>query len=215
MGIPVLILGESGSGKSASLRNFKKGEVGIINVAGKPLPFKGDLGSYSTDNYAQIHAILEKAKAKIIVIDDAQYLMANEFMRRAKETGFQKFTDIGQNYWNLIMTVINKLDDDVVVYFMSHIERDQEGHEKVKTIGKLLDEKITTEGLFSIVLKTQVKDGKYSFVTQTNGMDTVKSPIGLFEELEIDNDLKIVDQKIREYYELDKKSTTKKTEVEK
>jgi hypothetical protein len=215
MGIPVLILGESGSGKSASLRNFKKGEVGIINVAGKPLPFKGDLGSYSTDNYAQIHAILEKAKAKIIVIDDAQYLMANEFMRRAKETGFQKFTDIGQNYWNLIMTVINKLDDDVVVYFMSHIERDQEGHEKVKTIGKLLDEKITTEGLFSIVLKTQVKDGKYSFVTQTNGMDTVKSPIGLFEELEIDNDLKIVDQKIREYYELDKKSATKKTEVEK
>lgn len=215
MGIPVLILGESGSGKSASLRNFKKGEVGIINVAGKPLPFKGDLGSYPTDNYAQIHAILEKAKAKIIVIDDAQYLMANEFMRRAKETGFQKFTDIGQNYWNLIMTVINKLDDDVVVYFMSHIERDQEGHEKVKTIGKLLDEKITTEGLFSIVLKTQVKDGKYSFVTQTNGMDTVKSPIGLFEELEIDNDLKIVDQKIREYYELDKKSTTKKTEVEK
>lgn len=215
MGIPVLILGESGSGKSASLRNFKKGEVGIINVAGKPLPFKGDLGSYPTDNYAQIHAILEKAKAKIIVIDDAQYLMANEFMRRAKETGFQKFTDIGQNYWNLIMTVINKLDDDVVVYFMSHIERDQEGHEKVKTIGKLLDEKITTEGLFSIVLKTQVKDGKYSFVTQTNGMDTVKSPIGLFEELEIDNDLKIVDQKIREYYELDKKSTTKKAEVEK
>ena len=215
MGIPVLILGESGSGKSASLRNFKKGEVGIIKVAGKPLPFKGDLGSYPTDNYAQIHAILEKAKAKIIVIDDAQYLMANEFMRRAKETGFQKFTDIGQNYWNLIMTVINKLDDDVVVYFMSHIERDQEGHEKVKTIGKLLDEKITTEGLFSIVLKTQVKDGKYSFVTQTNGMDTVKSPIGLFEELEIDNDLKIVDQKIREYYELDKKSTTKKTEVEK
>lgn len=215
MGIPVLILGESGSGKSASLRNFKKGEVGIINVAGKPLPFKGDLGSYATDNYTQIHAILEKAKTKVLVIDDAQYLMANEYMRRAKETGFQKFTDIGQNYWSLIMTVINRLDDDVVVYFVSHIERDQEGHEKVKTIGKLLDDKITTEGLFSIVLKTQVKDGKYSFVTQTNGMDTVKSPIGLFEEFEIDNDLKLVDQKIREYYELDKKSTTKKTEVEK
>jgi len=210
MGIPILILGESGSGKSASMRNFKPGEIGIINVAGKPLPFKGDLSGFTTDNYEQITNIIKKAKTKAIVIDDAQYLMANEFMRRANETGFQKFTDIGRNYWALVYTVIKDLPNDVVVYFLGHIERDQNGNERFKTIGKLLDEKITTEGLFSIVLKTFVQDGKYSFLTQTNGMDTVKSPIGLFEELAIDNDLKYVDVKIREYYELDKpKGTTK------
>ncbi|WP_130861455.1 AAA family ATPase [Bacilliculturomica massiliensis] len=214
MGIPVLIIGESGSGKSASMRNFKKGEVGIINVANKPLPFKGNLGSFATDNYDRIKEIMHKAKTKSLVVDDAQYLMANEFMRRSKETGYQKFTDIGKNFWDLIMTVINELPGDIIVYFLGHLERDADGHEKFKTVGKMLDEKITTEGLFSIVLKTSVQDGKYSFSTQTNGMDTVKSPIGLFEETSIDNDLKMVDQKIREYYELDKTPAVKKTEVQ-
>lgn len=212
MGIPVLILGESGSGKSASMRNFKQGEIGIVNVAGKPLPFKSDLTGFKTDDYVQITSILKKAKAKSIVIDDAQYLMANEFMRRSAEKGYDKFTDIGKNYWSLIMTVVNELADDVVVYFLSHIERDQGGNEKIKTIGKMLDEKITVEGMFSIVLKTSAQDGKYSFLTQTSGMDTAKSPIGLFEDHQIDNDLKYVDKKIREYYELDKAPAVKKTE---
>ena len=211
MGLPVLILGESGTGKSASMRNFAKGELAIINVAGKPLPFKNnDLPMIVTDRYPEIVNALMKMKAKSAVIDDAQYLLANEFMRRSGEMGFQKFTDIAKNYWSLIAeTVCKQMPDDKIVYFMSHIERDQNGYEKVKTIGKLLDEKITVEGLFTIVLKTHVEDGKYTFRTQNSGFDTVKSPIGMFEEIEIDNDLKMVDTAIREYYNLNK---SKKTE---
>lgn len=212
MAIPVMILGESGTGKSASMRNFSKGELAIINVAGKPLPFKNDLPMVSTDRYPEIVNALMKMKAKSAVIDDAQYLLANEFMRRSGEMGFQKFTDIAKNYWSLIAeTVCKQMPDDKIVYFMSHIERDQNGYEKVKTIGKLLDEKITVEGLFTIVLKTHVEDGKYTFRTQNSGFDTVKSPIGMFEEIEIDNDLKMVDNAIREYYNLNK---TKKSENE-
>ena len=213
MAIPVMILGESGTGKSASMRNFGKGELAIINVAGKPLPFKNnDLPMIVTDRYPEIVNALMKMKAKSAVIDDAQYLLANEFMRRSGEMGFQKFTDIAKNYWSLIAeTVCKQMPDDKIVYFMSHIERDQNGYEKVKTIGKLLDEKITVEGLFTIVLKTHVEDGKYTFRTQNSGFDTVKSPIGMFDEIEIDNDLKMVDNAIREYYNLNK---TKKPENE-
>lgn len=201
MGIPVMIMGQSGSGKSASLRNFEKGEVGIINVCGKPLPFMNDLAMLNTDDYEKIASTLQKAAAKTIVIDDCQYLMANEFMRNAKVNGYQKFTDIGLNFWNLIRLVIS-LPSDVIVYFLAHTERDADGNEKMKTIGKMLDEKITIEGMFTIVLKTLVQDGKYSFATQTNGQDTVKSPIGMFPEGTIDNDLKFVDDRIREFYNI-------------
>ena len=195
MAIPVLILGESGTGKSASLRNFKKGDVAVINVAGKPLPFRSELGAIVTDDYAKI------TDAPSAVVDDAQYLLANEFMRRSGEMGYQKFTDMAKNYWSLIAkTVAKDMPQDKIVYFLSHIERDQNGNEKVKTIGKLLDEKITVEGLFTIVLKTHVEDGKYTFFTQNSGADTVKSPIGMFADMQIDNDLKMVDNVIRDYY---------------
>jgi len=200
MGIPVLILGSSGSGKSASMRNYKSGEIGIINVSGKPLPFKSDMKTFVSDNYDQIEDVLVKATAKTIIIDDAQYLMANEFMWTAKQNGYQKFTDIALNFWTLVQTVIKDLPDDVIVYFLSHVETDANGNIKMKTIGKMLDEKITMEGLFTIVLRTQVADGKYTFRTQTDGADTVKSPMGLFATLEIDNDLKAVDNAIRDYY---------------
>ena len=201
MAIPVLILGESGTGKSASLRNFKKGEVAVINVAGKPLPFRSELGMIVTDRYPEIVKALKGMKTPSAVVDDAQYLLANEFMRRSGEVGFQKFTDIAKNYWSLIAETFSKeLPPDKMVYFLSHIERDQNGNEKVKTIGKLLDEKITVEGLFTIVLKTHVEDGKYTFFTQNSGTDTVKSPIGMFADLQIDNDLKMVDNVIRDYY---------------
>lgn len=202
MGVPVLILGESGSGKSASMRNFKPGEIGIINVSRKPLPFRSELKSVNTDNYLVIEETLKKAKAKTLVIDDAQYLMANEFMRTAKVTGYQKFTDIALNFWTLVQVVINELPEDKVVYFLAHLERDNNGNEKMKTVGRMLDEKITVEGLFTVVLKTVVQDGKYQFSTQTNGQDTVKSPIGMFEQQLIDNDLRMVDQTIREYWGL-------------
>ena len=202
MGIPVMILGESGTGKSASLRNFQPGEVAIINVAGKPLPFRTRLKTYISDDYNQVTAAIRGyvgKGAKSIVIDDSQYLMADEFMRRAKENSFQKFTDIGKNYFDLI-SLVKTLPDDRIVYFLSHLTTDDQGRERCKTIGKLLDEKITVEGLFTIVLKTQVKDGHYYFSTQNNGMDTVKSPIGMFEDSLIENDLKTIDLTIREYY---------------
>lgn len=200
MGVPVLILGESGSGKSASMRNFKPGEIGIINVSGKPLPFRNQLKTVNTDNYEDIVKTIIAAKAKALVIDDAQYLMANEFMRTAKVTGYHKFTDLALNFWKLIQVVINNLPPDKIVYFMAHVERDANGNEKMKTIGKLLDEKITIEGLFTIVLKTVVQDRNYQFATQTNGQDTVKTPMGMFDDLLIENDLKMVDSTIREYY---------------
>lgn len=202
MGVPVAILGYSGSGKSASMRNFKKGELGIINVASKPLPFKSEIKPFNSDNYMLIEDVIKKATAKSIAIDDCQYLMANEFMRNAKVQGFQKFTDIALNFWSLAQMVVQELPADVIVYFMSHTEIDANGNVKMKTIGKMLDEKITMEGLFTIVLRTQVADGKYTFRTQTDGSDPVKSPIGMFSDLEIDNDLKMVDTIIREYYGL-------------
>lgn len=204
MGLPVLIIGESGSGKSASMRNFQPGELGIINVSRKPLPFRTSLKCVNTDNYMQIDDTITKAKAKSLVIDDAQYLMANEFMRNAKVNGYQKFTDIALNFWTLVQTVVNDLPDQKIVYFMAHTERDASGNEKMKTIGKMLDEKITIEGLFTIVMKTVVQDGRYMFSTQTNGQDTVKTPMGMFDQPLIDNDLRMVDMTIREYYGLTK-----------
>lgn len=200
MGLGILLIGESGTGKSTSIRNFKKEDVAIINVAAKPLPFRGSYETFISDNYREIKNFLRKTTKKSIVIDDAQYLMANEFMRRATEKGFDKFTEIAQNYWDLIQE-IRRLPEDVIVYFLTHIERDANGNEKAKTIGKLLDEKITLEGMFTVVLKTNVKDGVYSFSTQNSGYDTVKSPMGLFDSTMIPNDLKLVDNAIRNYYE--------------
>lgn len=201
MGIPVLILGESGSGKSASLRNFKDKEVGIINVSSKPLPFKTSIKPFNSDDYMKIEQVMKKAKAKSIVIDDAQYLQANEYMRNAKMQGYQKFTDIALNFWALVQMVIKELPEDVIVYFLGHIETDSNGKEKFKTIGKMTDN-YSVEGMCTIVLKTLVEDGHYYFTTQTNGFDTVKSPMGMFNETKIDNDLKKVDEAIREYYEI-------------
>ena len=211
MGVPVLILGESGSGKSASMRNFKPGEIGIINVSRKPLPFRNQLKTVNTDNYEDIVKTIIAAKAKALVIDDAQYLMANEFMRTAKVTGYQKFTDLALNFWKLIQVVINNLPPDKIVYFLAHVERDANGNEKMKTIGKLLDEKITIEGLFTIVLKTVVQDRHYQFATQTNGQDTVKTPMGMFSDLLIENDLKMVDSTIREYYGISESNKEEKS----
>lgn len=203
MGQAILIVGESGTGKSASLRNFQRGEVTYFNVAGKPLPFKGRFAyEFTGDSYRKIKQGLKELQTPVAVIDDCQYLMANEYMRRSDERGYDKFTEIAKNFWELI-TMVSELPFDKTVYFLSHIETDATGKEKIKTIGKMLDEKITVEGLFTIVLKTKVQDGKYSFSTQNNGNDTVKSPIGMFSANEIDNDLKAVDDAVRAYYELE------------
>lgn len=202
MGIPILILGESGTGKSASMRNFKPDEIALANVAGKPLPFKGKFAeTVNTDSYRAIKKFMKESYANVVVIDDAQYLMANEFMRRSAERGYDKFTEIAVNFWDLVQAV-RELPEEKIVVFMAHIDRDQNGNEKIKTIGKLLDEKITVEGMFAIVLKTSVSDGKFSFLTQNSGHDTVKSPIGLFPANEIDNDLKAVVDRVYDYYEI-------------
>ena len=205
MGVLVYVLGRSGTGKSFSMRNFDKDEIGVVNVQGKILPFKGS-GSFdivNTDNSSDIVDQIKKMakEHKVIVVDDFQYVMANEFMRRATERGYDKFTEIAKHAWD-IADCVKELPVDVIVYVMCHTDTDQEGIEKLKTIGKLLDEKIVLEGMSTIVLKTAVSDGQYMFLTQNNGKDTVKSPSGMFPAYAIDNDLKYVDQKIRSYYEL-------------
>ncbi len=201
MAIIVMVYGQSGTGKSTSLRNFKPEDVCIVNVSGKPLPFKNKHKTFNTDDYISIEAAIQKAPAKSIVIDDATYLMTGEYMRTAKVTGYQKFTDLALNYYALVKTAV-ALPDDKIVYFMGHSDIDNNGNEKFKTIGKLLDEKITLEGMFTIVLKTVVTDGKYQFSTRNSGQDTVKTPMGMFSEPLIENDLAAVDKAIREYYEI-------------
>lgn len=205
MGQLVYILGRSGSGKSFSMRNFPKDKYAVINVQGKILPFKGagQVETTATDNSENIIKALKiYAKTyKSIVIDDYQYTMANEFMRRSYERGYDKFTEIGRHAWD-IANAVSELPNDVIVYILCHTDRDEEGNEKIKTIGKLLDEKICLEGMSTIVLKTNVSDGVYTFLTQNSGKDTVKSPAGMFPTYAIDNDLYYVDQKIRNYYEL-------------
>lgn len=203
MGIPVLILGESGSGKSASLRSFDPGEVVIYNIAGKPLPFRNGAKMMRADNptYTQIFNSLAKGKVKRYVIDDSQYLLCFELFDRSAETGYTKFTEMAKHFYDLIRTVIRRLPNDTIVYFLHHTEL-SEGRYKAKTIGKMLDEKLTVEGLFSIVLMAKNVDGRHFFLTRSDGTDTVKTPMEMFADAEIDNDLKAVDTAIRSYYGL-------------
>ncbi len=199
MGVPVLILGASGSGKSASLRNFSPDEIGIYNVASKPLPFRKQMMLVNHVNYDRITASLKSNKLRCYAIDDSQYLMAFSLFDRAKETGYQKFTDCALNFYNLVQTVINNTSKDTVVYFLHHTERDDSGHIKAKTSGKMLDNQLTLEGLFSIVLLCETDGQRHWFTTQSDGYTTAKSPMEMFEP-QIPNDLKQVDTTIREYY---------------
>lgn len=201
MGIPVLVLGESGSGKSASMRNLDPEAVGVFNVAGKPLPFRRRLKTVNNATYADIYKVLAKPKLKTYIIDDSQYLMAFEELDRAKETGFTKFTEMALNFSGLVRYIINNLPSDVIVYFLHHVEITEQGKIKAKTVGKMIDSKLTLEGLFSIVLLCEASSDGHHFITQSDGYTTAKSPMGLFERV-IDNDLCFVDKAIREYWEL-------------
>ena len=194
-----MIYGQSGTGKSTSLRNFTNDEVAVINVSGKPLPFRSKLTTYDTDSYTKISSALGKIERKSIVIDDATYLMVNEFMRTAKVTGYQKYTDMAVNF-NSLVAQASQLANDKIVYFLGHSDLKDDGTEHFKTIGKMLDNYVTVEGKFTIVLKTVVQDGKYYFSTHNSGQDTVKSPLGMLEDNCVGNDLKAVDAMIREYY---------------
>lgn len=212
----ILIMGESGTGKSTSLRNFNPDEVAIVNPVGKPLPFRGrfdtlDSVTDSGEIGRWMHEQVKKGK-KIIVVDDFQYILSIPYMNRIKEAGWDKWNDFGSNYFEII-DVCAELPDDVTVYYLTHTETLDNGITTIKLIGKLLREKITIEGLFTIVLRTQVIDGKYYFLTQNSGKDTVKSPIGMFGSYAIDNDLKYVDEKIRNYYQMDGCKTDAEIEV--
>jgi hypothetical protein len=215
MALPVLILGRSGSGKTYSIKNFKPGEVGVVSVEKGRLPFRselkiaripsfssdGDIKSYASLNaakYAWVENLIRQTKTKSLVIDDSQYLLVNELFDRAAEKGYDKYTQMAANFRNLIHFINDLPEEDKIVYFLHHSETDSDGREKCKTIGKMLDEKLTVEGCFDIVLYCQ----DHKFYTQGNGMSTAKTPEDMFP-LEIPNDLKEVDRVIREYYGLE------------
>lgn len=201
----VLVMGESGTGKSTSMRNCDAAITAVVNPVGKPLPFKNhfDMLNNETDARKITKYMKDQAASgkKIIVVDDFQYILAVPYMNRIKETGWDKYNDFGANYFEII-DVCKDLPDDVVVVYMTHLETLDNGLTTVKLIGKLLREKITIEGLFTVVLRTGVNEGKYYFYTQNSGKDTVKSPLGMFPSYAIDNDLNYVVDKIRNYYEI-------------
>lgn len=215
MAIPVLIIGRSGSGKTYSLKGFNDfaDNIGVISVEKARLPFKSGIkvaripkyedspniqtaAQISQARYSFVERAIKSAKCKTIVIDDSQYLLADEFFDRAKENGYQKFTDIALNFRNLIHNINNMGEDDKIVYFLHHSEDDGAGREKVKTIGKMLDEKLTVEGCFDVVI--YCRDQR--FYTQGDGISSAKTPEGMFDSVEIPNDLKFVDDRIREYW---------------
>lgn len=201
MGVPVLVLGASGSGKSTSMRNFDESEIGIFNVAGKPLPFRKKLPKVDNATYEKIYKVLKEPKLKKYVIDDSQYLMAFESFDHAKETGYGKFTNMALNFRNLIDFIIRGTPADCIVYMLHHTELAEDGKLKAKTLGKMLDNQLTVEGLFSIVLLCQVEGSEHYFITNSDGSNPAKSPMDMFE-MKIENDLKFVDTTIREYYEI-------------
>lgn len=209
MATPVLIIGKSGSGKSTSMRNCQNNDFNLIRVLNKPLPFKGKVNGWFSDDYQQIMKLLIASKADSIVIDDAGYLITNHFMRGHSSAGkgngvFSLYNDIGDYFWKLIQFIVTKVPENKIVYIIMHEEKDEAGEVKPKTIGKLLDEKVCIEGMFTIVLRCIEEGGKHLFVTQASQGAVSKSPIGMFEDLTIDNDLLLVDKKIREYYGLGK-----------
>lgn len=203
----VMLIGKSGSGKSTSMRNFSHEELALINVNKKPLPFKGKFDStLESTNYEQIEKAIFTTQKKVIVIDDAGYLITNQFMNGHGENKgnavFELYNSLADNFYKLIKFCQEKVADDKIVYFVMHEDKNEFGDIKPKTIGKLLDEKVCVEGLFTIVLRAECLNGEYIFHTKTDGSDVTKTPMGLFENETIPNDLKEVDKTIREYYDL-------------
>ena len=201
----ILVMGESGTGKSTSMRNCDPATTAVVNPVGKPLPFKGKFEMLNSETESRkITKFMKEQVAsgkKLIVVDDFQYILSVPYMNRIKENGWDKWNDFGANYFEII-EVCKELPEDVVVAYMTHTETLENGVTTIKLIGKLLREKITIEGLFTIVLRTGVNEGKYYFYTQNSGKDTVKSPMGMFPAYAIDNDLNYVADKIRNFYEV-------------
>ena len=209
--VPVLLIGASGTGKSTSLRNFTKDEVAVINVLGKPLPFKSDIKAPKIDDYANILSQIKMTKKKTIVIDDANYLITNEFMSKSSVKGFDKYNEMGNNFFNLINGIKN-IEGGKTVYLIMHEDTDENGNVKPKTIGKLLDDKVNIQGMFTVCIRSMFDNGNYIFRLKTNGQDCVKTPFGMFENDTMENDLKEFDKVVRNYYELDKVEEKKEGE---
>ena len=201
MGICVLVLGDSGSGKSTSLRHFEPDEIGILNVMGKPLPFRKKLPKVDHANYGTIQQALKANKLRAYVIDDSGYLMQLENFRRAKETGYQKFTDMALNFERVIEWA-TQTDEDTIVYLLHHYDTpDANGVRRPKTIGRMLEEKFNIEGACPIVIQSTILDGKHVFVTKGDGFNGAKAPMDMLPDV-MDNDLKAVDTAIRDYWGL-------------
>lgn len=212
MSVATLVLGNSGTGKSTSLRNLDPSKTCLIQCIKKPLPFRsqgwktraslgGEGNVIQTDEPALIEKIMRKSPHEIVVIDDYQAVMVNELMSRSSEKGYDKFTDIGKNAWS-IFNAAGSLGANRRVYILSHTQTDDFGNVRMKTVGKMVDQTLVPEGYFTIVLRTEITNGNYLFRTQTNGQDCCKSPIGMFSDTTIENDLAQVDSAIFNYYQL-------------
>lgn len=203
MAVLCFVLGQSGTGKSRSLKNFGKDELAHVNVCGKPLPFKGKFDeTIISHDYDKISRFIKNCSAKSIAIDDSTFLMSFQKWDKAFEKNFDKWTELGKNFTDLLRTCAFDVAEDKIVYFIHHTDSDDGGRTFAKCLGKMINQDATLEAFFSIVLTTSVVDGKYYFLTQNSGRDTTKSPEGMFPSYAIDNDLKYVDDKIRNFYEL-------------
>lgn len=200
MGVCVLVLGRSGSGKSTSLRNFRPGEVGVLNVLGKPLPFRKPLDSTDHVDYETACRCVLSGRRRAWVVDDAGYLMANENFARARESGYQKFTDMAVNFQRLV-DAATRAPRGTVTYLMMHSEAGADGREKPRVPGRMLEEKWCIEGACPVVLDCEVRDGRHVFVTANDGTNLAKAPMGMLPDV-MDNDLRAVDAAIREYWGL-------------
>ena len=218
MGIPVLIMGKSGSGKSRSMKNCVGKDFGLIRVLNKPLPFRGKIPGNVCSDYVKIKAAVKNPQwPKSIVIDDAGYLITGPYMDGHNTTGkgnavFGLYNQLADDFYRLVKAIADEAPPDRIVYVIMHEDTNEYGDIKPKTIGKLLDEKVCLEGMFTIVLRA-VKGERYSFVTQSRDGAVSKSPDDMFPEVEIDNDLLMVDSTIREYYGIGNPKNREKEET--
>jgi len=202
MGIMPMIMGQSGSGKSTAMRNLDRKTTAVINVASKPFPFRGSFDMIcNTSDVDEIITILKRNTTNCYVIDDSQYLMSFKLIDKWNENGYQKYTEVARDFKRLIDTVVNHTSPDTIVYLLHHTEVMDDGKVKAKTSGKMIDNWLTLEGLFSIVIMAVATESKHLFITQSDGTNTCKSPIGMLDN-PMENDLALVDKAIREYYEL-------------
>lgn len=210
MSVATLVIGESGSGKSSSLRNLDPKNTTIVQCIRKPLPFRADGWKtretmksegnvIQTDSSPVIEMILRKSRSDVVVIDDYQAVLVNELVSRSSEKGYEKFTDIAKNAWN-IFNAAGSLEPHRRVYILAHTQTDDLGNIRMKTVGKMVDQTLVPEGYFTIVLRAVRVNGNYMFHTQTNGQDCCKSPIGMFPDELIENDLAAVDSIIKQFY---------------